>query len=66
MTCPAIVQVSERDRPRAIATIVAAFVDDPVERWLFPKLTDYEARFGEFVAAFAGTAFDQRRRLGAR
>lgn len=58
MTCPAIVQVSERDRPRAIATIVAAFVDDPVERWLFPKLTDYEARFGEFVAAFAGRAFD--------
>jgi GNAT superfamily N-acetyltransferase len=59
VTCSAIVQVSERDRARAIATIVAAVVSDPVERWLFPELTDYEPRFAEFVAAFAGEAFDR-------
>jgi len=56
VTYPPIVQVSEADRRRVIATIVAAFVNDPVERWLFPELADYEARFGEFVAAFAGEA----------
>lgn len=55
-----IVRVPERDRARAISTIVAAFVNDPVERWMFPQLAQYEARFGEFVAAFAGEAFDQQ------
>ena len=59
VTYPPIVQVSEADRRRVIATIVAAFVNDPVERWLFPELADYEARFGEFVAAFAGEAFER-------
>jgi GNAT superfamily N-acetyltransferase len=60
VTSTPIVQVPERDRARAISTIVAAFVNDPVERWLFPELARYQARFGEFVAAFAGEAFDQR------
>jgi ribosomal protein S18 acetylase RimI-like enzyme len=38
---------------------VSAFASDPVERWLFPDLEQYQTRFGEFVAAFAGEAFDQ-------
>jgi ribosomal protein S18 acetylase RimI-like enzyme len=42
----------------AIATIVAAFAEDPVERWLWPQDTDYYARFPAFVAAFAGPAFE--------
>jgi hypothetical protein len=54
-----IAPVKEQDQARAIWTIVSAFARDPVERWLFPDLAEYEARFGEFVAAFAGDAFDQ-------
>src|SRR3954468_23600960 len=38
----------------AIATIVAAFADDPVERWLYPEEAEYLERFPRFVEAFAG------------
>ena len=59
MPAPSIVQVQNDSRARAIATIVSAFASDPVERWLFPDLEQYQTRFGEFVTAFAGEAFDQ-------
>jgi GNAT superfamily N-acetyltransferase len=59
MPAPLIAQVQNDSGARAIATIVSAFVSDPVERWLFPDLEQYRTRFGEFVAAFAGEAFDQ-------
>lgn len=45
------------DRERVIATLVSAFADDPVERWLFPEEDAYRAHFPPFVAAFAGEAF---------
>src|SRR3954468_12657801 len=38
----------------AIATIVAAFADDPVERWMYPGEADYREHFPRFVTAFAG------------
>jgi hypothetical protein len=38
----------------AIATIVAAFADDPVERWLYPEEAEYREHFPRFVEAFAG------------
>jgi ribosomal protein S18 acetylase RimI-like enzyme len=38
----------------AIATIVAAFADDPVERWLYPQEAEYLEHFPRFVEAFAG------------
>lgn len=44
-------------RERAIATIVSAFIADPVERWLWPEPWQYLAHFPEFVAAFANAAF---------
>jgi GNAT superfamily N-acetyltransferase len=49
--------VSESDRQGVISTLVSAFVDDPVERWLFPDPEQYSTHFPEFVAAFAGEAF---------
>jgi GNAT superfamily N-acetyltransferase len=52
--------VDEHDQARAIATLVSAFHDDPVERWLFPESAQYLAHFPEFVAAFGGTAFEQQ------
>jgi len=51
-------QVAPDQRVHAVATIVSAFTDDPVERWLYPARSDYLANFPRFVAAFAGPAFD--------
>jgi GNAT superfamily N-acetyltransferase len=45
------------DRDRVVTTLVSAFADDPVERWMFPELQSYRRHFPEFVAAFAGPAF---------
>jgi hypothetical protein len=37
-----------------VATLVSAFVADPVERWLFPEPLQYLTHFARFVAAFGG------------
>jgi GNAT superfamily N-acetyltransferase len=42
---------------RAIRTLVSAFEDDPVERWLYPDDAAYRRHFPAFVAAFGGGAF---------
>jgi GNAT superfamily N-acetyltransferase len=55
-----ITQVQKGDRSRAISSIVSAFANDPVERWLYPDPMQYQERFAQFVAAFAGEAFDQQ------
>jgi GNAT superfamily N-acetyltransferase len=52
--------VDEADQARVIATLVSAFLEDPVERWLFPEAQEYLAHFPEFVAAFGGRAFEQQ------
>jgi GNAT superfamily N-acetyltransferase len=49
--------VPESEQARAIATLVSAFTDDPVERWLFPESQAYLTHFPKFVAAFGGQAF---------
>ena len=51
----AVVAVSERDR--AIRTLVSAFEDDPVERWLYPDDAKYREHFPAFIEAFGGDAF---------
>ena len=38
----------------AIATIVAAFADDPVERWLYPEEAEYLEHFPRFVDGVRG------------
>ena len=50
----------ENDREEVISTLVSAFVDDPVERWLFPDAEQYSRYFPAFVAAFAGESFARR------
>lgn len=49
--------IAENERERAVAKIVAAFADDPVERWMFPELHEYTRHFPAFVEAFGGAAF---------
>jgi ribosomal protein S18 acetylase RimI-like enzyme len=50
--------VGEGERDRAVTTLVSAFIDDPVERWLYPDLSDYLRHFPRFVTAFGGAAFE--------
>jgi hypothetical protein len=47
------------ERDQAVATLVSAFIDDPVERWLYPELSQYLTHFPAFVAAFGGKAVEQ-------
>jgi ribosomal protein S18 acetylase RimI-like enzyme len=51
--------VAQADQPRAIATLVSAFIADPVERWLYPQASAYLTEFPAFVAAFGGAAFER-------
>lgn len=46
------------ERARALGTLVSAFRDDPVERWLYPEDDQYDQHFEPFLAAFGGSAFD--------
>ena len=54
----AISPIPSSDWTAAIATVVAAFAADPVERWMWPEADTYESCFPEFVAAFGGEAFE--------
>jgi GNAT superfamily N-acetyltransferase len=51
--------VPEDEHARALATLVSAFTDDPVERWLYPETQTYLTYFPEFLAAFGGKAFNE-------
>jgi GNAT superfamily N-acetyltransferase len=49
--------VGTDEQSRVFDTLVSAFAADPVERWMYPDLTDYLRHFPEFLAAFGGRAF---------
>ena len=46
------------DRDRCTATMVAAFVNDPLMRWMFPAADQYLAVFPQVIRHYGGTAFD--------
>ena len=46
------------ERASAVATLVSAFINDPVERWLWPDEADYATHFAELVTAMGGAAFE--------
>jgi ribosomal protein S18 acetylase RimI-like enzyme len=52
--------VPRTEESRAYQTLVSAFTDDPVERWLYPELPEYLTHFPKFLAAFGGRAFDEQ------
>jgi ribosomal protein S18 acetylase RimI-like enzyme len=52
--------VLKADQAEALATLVSAFSNDPVERWLYPQSQQYLTHFPEFLKAFGGKAFDER------
>ena len=56
MTEPEITVATPADRGRAVASLVAAFANDPVLRYLFPDDVAYPGH----AAAFFGHLFDKR------
>ena len=52
--------IPETEQERAYRTLVSAFTDDPVERWLYPELPEYLTHFPHFLAAFGGRAFEEQ------
>src|SRR4051794_6476516 len=57
MVEPEFAVVTPTEQDRAIGTLVSAFQDDPVERWLYPEEAQYRRHFPTFIAAFGGAAF---------
>lgn len=55
-----IASVAKSDEGKVIATLVSAFIADPVERWLFAEPLRYLTQFGRFVAAFGGGGFERK------
>ncbi|MET8234194.1 GNAT family N-acetyltransferase [Micromonospora sp. NPDC005298] len=56
MTNPEITIATPADRDAVVGSLVAAFVKDPVLRWLFPD----EDTYPRYAAAFFGHLFDKR------
>jgi len=46
------------DESRAITTLVAAFMNDPAVRWMYPDSIQYLIHFPDFVRALGGKAFE--------
>jgi ribosomal protein S18 acetylase RimI-like enzyme len=61
-----ISSVATSEETSVIATLVSAFIADPVERWLFAEPLQYLTHFPTFVAAFGmgGYASDTVFKLG--
>ena len=52
-----IKSASSEYKKALISTIIAAFLTDPVARWLCPDVHQYLSRMDAFVDAFGGAAF---------
>lgn len=52
--------IFETEQTKAYGTLVSAFTEDPVERWLYPELAQYLAHFPLFLRSFGGKAFDEQ------
>ena len=59
MSSLTIKAVAQTDEPRVTATLVSAFIADPVERWLYPQPLAYLTHFPAFIAAFGGDALEK-------
>lgn len=55
---PTVTDGLHEDRPTAIATLVAAFISDPLMRWMFPEAHTYLTWFPEVLRHYAGASFD--------
>lgn len=53
-----VLVATPEDRDRCTATFVAAFVNDPLMRWMFPDADQYFTFFPQVVLHYGGSAFD--------
>ena len=60
MSHPSFSVAGSGKQARVYATLVSAFTEDPVERWLYPESKQYFTYFPKFLAAFGGKAFDEQ------
>jgi ribosomal protein S18 acetylase RimI-like enzyme len=60
MNIPSFLPVRGDEQAKAFATLVSAFTEDPVERWLYPELQQYLRHFPKFLAAFGGRSFEEQ------
>lgn len=58
MTTSDVILATSADSDRSIATLTAAFIDDPFIRWMFPDAKQYLQFFPQVLKYFAGGAFD--------
>ncbi|MEE2777063.1 MAG: GNAT family N-acetyltransferase [Acidobacteriota bacterium] len=59
MERPDVIDVPEDGHDRAIQALTAAFIADPLMRWMFPEAADYLEYFPRLVRVFVGPAFEQ-------
>jgi len=50
--------VAGHQRDAALRTLVAAFENDPLERWMYPTSEQYQQCFPRFLMALGGRAFE--------
>ena len=60
MSVPAVMSASLSDKERLVATLVTAFTQDPMIRWMFPDPRQYLVYFPQVLKYFAGRAFDNQ------
>ena len=58
MEAPTVEIITEDQRQQAISSIVLAFTDDPVMRWIFPRGYEFLEAFPDFSDAFGGGAIE--------
>lgn len=57
MIATRVYDATQDERAKSFATLLSAFRDDPVERWLYPGDDEYAEHFPQFLDAFGGGAF---------
>lgn len=58
VSVPTVVLAAPADRERCFASLVTAFVADPLIRWMFPDAHQYLTWFPQVLRHYAGGAFD--------
>lgn len=50
--------VAASDANKTFATMISAFIADPLMRWMYPEPHSYVESFPKLVRAFTGSAFE--------
>ena len=56
---PVISTISQKDTEKALATLTAAFIADPLFRWVFAEAGNYLDAFPKFIRAYCASGIEQ-------